>query len=592
MKIMDAQGQVSVCPKEEELGVIRHTAAHILAQAVKRLYPHAHFAFGPATENGFYYDIDFSGGEKPGADALETIEAEMRTIIRENLPIKAFCAERKEALALMADRGENYKCEHIAELPAEEELSFFRQGEYIDFCRGPHLTHTGALGSGNFCLTGISGSYWKNDAARTPLTRISGTAFRTAAELAEHKRFLAEAAMRDHRKIGREMGLFLFSDAGLGFPFFLPDGVVLRNELLSFWRRLHTENGYKEISTPQLLCRSLWEQSGHWAHYAENMYQSEIDGEPYCIKPMNCPGGVLVYKSVPHSYRELPLRLAELGLVHRHELRGTLHGLFRVRCFTQDDAHIFLTQAQIPDEIERVIRLIDEIYRKFGFSYTMELSTRPENSMGSDEDWQAAEEGLCTALERGGYSYTVNPGDGAFYGPKIDFHLRDTLGRTWQCGTIQLDFQLPQNFDLSYIDENNRRVRPVMIHRTCFGSVERFLGILTEHCAGRFPTWLAPVQVKILTLPGCDMDYVREISAFLLSRGIRCVTDDRDEKIGYKVREARQVGRVPYMVIIGARECENRVLSVRRRPVSGGEKGDETVTMTPEELTAQIQKEV
>ncbi|MGM9625479.1 MAG: threonine--tRNA ligase, partial [Eubacteriales bacterium] len=430
-----------------------------------------------------------------------------------------------------------------------------------------------------------SGAYWKNDASGVMLTRISGTAFPTEQELKEWQRLQKEAVLRDHRTLGREMELFLLVDEGPGFPFFLPNGMTLKNELVSFWRRLHRENGYQEISTPQVLSRSLWEQSGHWAHYSENMYATEIDGDPYCLKPMNCPGGMLVYKSVPRSYRDLPLRLAELGLVHRHEMRGTLHGLFRVRCFTQDDAHIFMTREQIPDEIVRVIGLIDRVYRLFGFSYSVELSTRPENSMGSDEDWEAATEGLRTALERKGLAYTVNEGDGAFYGPKIDFHLRDALGRTWQCGTIQLDFQMPQKFSCTYIDADNKRVTPVMIHRTCFGSVERFLGILTEQYAGRFPTWLAPIQVKILTLPGCDDAYADEVSGCLQAAGIRCVTDSRDEKIGYKVREARQKDRVPYMLILGAKECAEHIVSVRSRE-------DSTEGMTTEEFIRRLKEEI
>lgn len=577
MKVIYSDGHVDVC--EQELTVLRHSAAHILAQAVKRLYPSVQLGFGPATEKGFYYDMDL-GDITLSAEDLPAIEKEMRRIVKENLPVKPFVLEREDALRLMEERHEFYKAEHIRELPDGEPISFYKQGDYMDLCRGPHITYTKAMGA--FKLTGVSGAYWKNDAENRMLTRIYGTAFPTQAELDEFLRLQEEAARRDHRKIGREMELFLFADEGAGFPFFLPKGLILKNLLVDYWRKMHYANGYREISTPMMLDKSLWETSGHWAHYRDSMYTSEIDGATYCIKPMNCPGGVLVYKNKPHSYREFPLRMAELGLVHRNELRGTLHGLFRVRCLTQDDAHIFMRREQIPDEITGVIRLIDEIYRKFGFTYKLELSTRPENSMGSDEDWDAATDGLREALERLHLPYEINEGDGAFYGPKIDFHLTDSLGRTWQCGTIQLDFQLPQNFDLLYTDENNAKQRPIMIHRTCFGSIERFLGILTEHYAGKFPIWLAPVQVKVLPVSDKCMDYAEEVCSALEECGIRYELDTRSEKIGYMIREAQFVERVPCMLILGEREEAERVVSVRFRDTGA------TETMTLDGFTAMI----
>ncbi|MBQ6836574.1 MAG: threonine--tRNA ligase, partial [Clostridia bacterium] len=462
MKVITKDGIIENLSGNDALLTLRHTAAHILAQAVSRLYPEASFAYGPANEKGFYYDVDLKGKKISESD-LPAIENEMRAIIRENLPLKPFILSRDEAVALMKERNEPYKVEHIADLDESESIGFFRQGDYIDMCRGPHLTYTKGVKA--FKLTGISGAYWKNNAENTMLTRIYGTAFESQDELDAYLKMLEEAEKRDHRKIGREMDLFMFADEGAGFPFFLPKGMQLRNTLIDYWREIHRENGYVEISTPMIMHRSLWETSGHWDHYKDNMYMTSIDGEDNCIKPMNCPGGMLVYKNKPHSYRELPMRVGELGLVHRHELKGTLHGLFRVRCFTQDDAHIFMRENQIESEIANVIRLIDSVYRQFGFEYSLELSTRPENSMGSDADWENAENGLKNALESLGLPYVINEGDGAFYGPKIDFHLRDSLGRTWQCGTIQLDFQLPQNFDLVYNDENNVKQRPVMIHR-------------------------------------------------------------------------------------------------------------------------------
>ena len=583
MKVIYNDGHVAECPEDEELHVIRHTAAHILAQAVKRLYPEAHFAYGPATEKGYYYDVDL-GDKKLSDEDLPAIEAEMAKIVKENLPIKPFVLSREDAVKLMEERGETYKVEHIGDLPEDAVLSFYQQGEYIDMCVGPHLTYTKALKA--FKLTQLSGAYWKNDKDNVMLTRIGGTAFRTREELEEYNKLMEEAARRDHRRIGKEMNLFMLCDEGPGFPFFLPKGMALKNALIDYWRDIHYKANYVEVSTPLIMNRHLWETSGHWDHYKDNMYATKIDGEDYCIKPMNCPGGVMVYRSQPHSYRELPLRVGELGLVHRHELKGALHGLFRVRCFTQDDAHIFMRPDQITDEIIGVVGLINQVYSKFGFDYFVELSTRPENSMGSDEDWEAATNGLIKALEQLNMPYIVNEGDGAFYGPKIDFHLRDSLGRTWQCGTIQLDFQMPLNFGLEYIAEDGSRQRPIMIHRVCFGSIERFIGILTEHFAGKFPTWLAPTQVKVLPVSDKSMDYAKEVYEALREKMIRCELDTRNEKIGYKIREARQVDRVPYMLIIGAKEVETNTVSVRDRDT------DETVTMTLDEFLGKLCKQI
>ena len=583
MKVIYNDGHVAECPEDEELHVIRHTAAHILAQAVKRLYPEARFAYGPATEKGFYYDVDL-GDKKLSDEDLPAIEAEMAKIVKENLPIKPFVLSREDAVKLMEERGETYKVDHIGDLPEDAVLSFYQQGEYIDMCIGPHLTYTKALKA--FKLTQLSGAYWKNDKENIMLTRIGGTAFRTREELEEYNKLMEEAARRDHRRIGKEMNLFMLCDEGPGFPFFLPKGMALKNALIDYWRDIHYKANYVEVSTPLIMNRHLWETSGHWDHYKDNMYATKIDGEDYCIKPMNCPGGVMVYRSQPHSYRELPLRVGELGLVHRHELKGALHGLFRVRCFTQDDAHIFMRPDQITDEIIGVVGLINQVYSKFGFDYFVELSTRPENSMGSDEDWEAATNGLIKALEKLNMPYIVNEGDGAFYGPKIDFHLRDSLGRTWQCGTIQLDFQMPLNFGLEYIAEDGSRQRPIMIHRVCFGSIERFIGILTEHFAGKFPTWLAPTQVKVLPVSDKSMDYAKEVYEALREKMIRCELDTRNEKIGYKIREARQVDRVPYMLIIGAKEVETNTVSVRDRDT------DETVTMTLDEFLGKLCKQI
>ena len=562
MRVIYPDGEVKECAKEEELHVLRHSAAHIMAQAVQRLYPQAKFAYGPANEKGFYYDVDL-GGEKLTEESLQAIEAEMKKICKENLPIKPFILPRDEAVKLMRDRGEDYKVEHIGDLPEDAVISFYQQGDYIDMCVGPHITYTKALKA--FKLMGVSGAYWRGDQSNKMLTRINGTAFLTKDELEHHLKMLEEAEKRDHRKIGREMELFMMCDEGPGFPFFLPKGMALKNALIDYWREIHYRDDYVEVSTPLIMNRRLWETSGHWDHYKDNMYSTKIDDEDYCIKPMNCPGGVMVYASKPHSYRELPMRVGELGLVHRHEMRGALHGLFRVRCFTQDDAHIFMRKDQIQDEIMGVVHLINEVYEKFGFKYFIELSTRPEDSMGSDEDWEAATNGLRGALEKLGLPYIINEGDGAFYGPKIDFHLEDCLGRTWQCGTIQLDFQMPLNFNLEYVDEHGEKQRPIMIHRVCFGSIERFIGIITEHFAGKFPAWLAPVQVKVIPVSDKTLDYSEKVYAAIKASGVRCELDARNEKVGYKIREAQQVERVPYMLVLGAKEAESGTVSVRNR---------------------------
>ena len=583
MKALYNDGSVAeVESAEEALHIIRHSAAHIMAQAIKRLYPEADFAYGPATDNGFYYDVDL-GDATLSEDDLPAIEAEMKKIAKENLKFSVFELPREEAIALMEERGEKYKVEHIGDLPEDARITFFQQGDYIDMCVGPHLTYTKALKA--FKLTGVSGAYWKADANNKMLTRVNGTAFATKDELDAHLTMLEEAKKRDHRRIGREMDLFMMRDEAPGFPFFLPNGMILKNTLLDYWREIHHEAGYVEISTPQIMNKQLWLTSGHWDHYKDNMYSTMIDDEEYCIKPMNCPGGVLVYSSKPHSYRELPIRAGEIGLVHRHELKGALHGLFRVRCFNQDDAHLFVTPEQLTDEIVGVVRLIDSVYQKFGFKYHVELSTRPEDSMGSDEDWAAAEEGLKVALDKLGMEYVVNEGDGAFYGPKIDFHLEDSLGRTWQCGTVQLDFQMPQNFDLTYVDADGEKKRPIMLHRVCFGSIERFIGILIEHFAGKFPVWLAPMQVKVLPVSEKSRDYAHKVTEQLEAAGIRAVCDDRDEKIGYKIREARGTDRVPYMLILGEKEVEAGNISVRDRT-------NETVPMGVDEFIAKVREEI
>ena len=584
MKVIYNDGTVKECAdREEELHIIRHSAAHIMAQAIKRLYPEADFAYGPATEKGFYYDVDL-GDKKLTDEDLAAIEKEMRKIVKENLPIKPFILPREEAIALMESRGEKYKVEHIGDLAPDAVISFYQQGDYVDMCVGPHLCYTKALKA--FKITQQSGAYWKNDKNNKMLTRINGIAFHTQEDLDTYLKQLEEAEKRDHRKIGKEMNLFMLCEEGPGFPFFLPRGMALKNALIDYWRDIHYRDNYVEVSTPLIMNRHLWETSGHWDHYKDNMYSTTIDDETYCIKPMNCPGGVMVYRSQLHSYRDLPMRVGELGLVHRHELKGALHGLFRVRCFTQDDAHIFMRQDQITDEIMGVVHLINEVYTKFGFKYFIELSTRPEDSMGSDEDWEAATNGLKNALEKLGLPYILNEGDGAFYGPKIDFHLEDSLGRTWQCGTIQLDFQMPINFELEYTDEEGKKQRPIMIHRVCFGSIERFIGIITEHFAGKFPVWLAPVQAKVLLVSEKSADYANSVYEALRAKGIRCELDARNEKIGYMIREAQVVERIPYMLIIGAKEAEEGNVSVRNRDTG------ETTTMTLDEFLAKITKEI
>ena len=579
MKIIYNDGHVAECPVEEELHVIRHTCAHVMAQAIKRLYPNADFAYGPATEKGFYYDVDL-GDVKLSDEDLLSIEKEMKKIIKENLPIRPFILPREEAIKLMQERGEKYKVEHIGDLPEDAVISFYQQGEYVDMCIGPHLCYTKAIKA--FKITQQSGAYWKGDKANKMLTRINGIAFRTQEELDAHLKLMEEAERRDHRRIGKEMNLFMLADEGPGFPFFLPKGMALKNALIDYWRDIHYRDGYVEVSTPMIMNRKLWETSGHWDHYKNNMYSTVIDDEIYCIKPMNCPGGVMVYRAQPHSYKELPMRVGELGLVHRHELKGALHGLFRVRCFTQDDAHIFMRRDQIEEEIMGVVHLINEVYQKFGFKYFIELSTRPEDSMGSDEDWEAATQGLKGALDKLGLPYTVNEGDGAFYGPKIDFHLEDSIGRTWQCGTIQLDFQMPLNFGLEYVDENGEKQRPIMIHRVCFGSIERFIGILTEHFAGKFPVWLAPTQVKVLLVSGKSEAWGQEVYEALKAAKVRVEFDNRNEKIGYKIRQAQLVDRVPYMVIIGEKEAEDKTVSLRYRDTTA------TEVMTLDDFIAKV----
>ncbi len=583
MKVIYNDGHVGECTPEEELHILRHSAAHILAQAISRLYPNAKFAYGPANEKGFYYDVDL-GDVKLTDEDIQKLEQEMKKITKENLPIKPFVLPRNEAIKLMEDRGEIYKVEHIGDLPEDAVISFYQQGDYIDMCVGPHLCYTKALKA--FKLMGQSGAYWKNDKNNKMLTRIKGTAFQNQADLDAYMVQLEEAEKRDHRRIGKEMKLFMMAEEAPGFPFFLPKGMALKNALIEYWREIHTRENYVEIQTPLIMNRHLWETSGHWDHYKDNMYSTTIDDETYCVKPMNCPGGVMVYRNDMHSYRDLPIRAGELGLVHRHELKGALHGLFRVRCFTQDDAHIFMRRDQITDEIVNVVHLINEVYEKFGFKYSVELSTRPEDSMGSDEDWDAATNGLKTALEKLGLPYTINEGDGAFYGPKIDFHLEDSIGRTWQCGTIQLDFQMPINFELEYTDDKGEKQRPIMIHRVCFGSIERFIGVLTEHYAGKFPAWLAPVQAKVLMVSEKCSEYAHKVYDTLRDAKIRCELDDRNEKIGYMIREAQVVERVPHMVIIGQKEAEEGTVSVRNRDTGA------TVTMSLDEFVTSLKAEI
>ena len=562
MKIILPDGNVQEA--EDELRAIRHTASHVLAQAVKRLYPETKLAIGPAIDDGFYYDFDREGGFTP--EDLEKLEAEMKKIIKENIPLKPFVLPRDEAIKLMQEKGEPYKVELIEDLPEEETISFYQQGDFTDLCAGPHIMYTKGVKA--FKLTSIAGAYWRGSEKNKMLTRIYGTAFANKEDLENYLTMLEEAKKRDHRKLGKELGLFMFTEEGPGFPFFLPKGMTLKNTLIDYWREIHLRENYQEVSTPVILRRKLWETSGHWDHYKDNMYTTVIDEEDYAIKPMNCPGGMLVYKSQPRSYRDLPLRVGELGLVHRHEKSGQLHGLMRVRCFTQDDAHIFMTQEQITEEIKNVTRLINEVYTLFGFEYFVELSTRPEDSMGSDEDWELATNGLRNALEEMGLDYIVNEGDGAFYGPKIDFHLRDSIGRTWQCGTIQLDFQLPQRFEAEYVAEDGTKKRPIMIHRVCFGSIERFIGILIEHFAGKFPVWLAPVQVKVIPVSEKSMEYATGVYEKLRAAGIRTELDHKDEKVGYKIRQA-QLEKVPFMLVLGEKEAAEGAITVRSR-----DKGD------------------
>ena len=563
----------------------RHTTSHIMAQAIKRLWPDVKLAIGPSIDDGFYYDID---SDRPITEEdFPAIEEEMKKIVKEDIPLERFELPRAEAIKFMEDAKEPYKVELIQDLPEDAIISFYKQGDFTDLCAGPHLMTTKPVKAVK--LMKVAGAYWRGNEKNKMLTRIYGTSYTKASELEEYLVRLEEAKKRDHRKIGRELELFMLADEGPGFPFFLPKGMILKNTLIDYWREIHTRENYVEISTPIMLNRKLWETSGHWDHYKENMYTTVIDEEDFAIKPMNCPGGMLVYKSQPRSYRDLPLRMGELGLVHRHEKSGALHGLMRVRCFTQDDAHIFMTPEQITDEIKGVVRLIDEVYQLFGFEYKIELSTRPEDSMGSDEDWEMATNGLKKALDELGRDYVINEGDGAFYGPKIDFHLVDAIGRTWQCGTIQLDFQLPQRFEAEYIGADGEAHRPIMIHRVCFGSIERFIGILTEHFAGKFPTWLAPVQVKVLPISDKFFDYSKSVLEKLTAAGIRAELDTRSEKIGYKIREAR-LQRVPYMLILGQKEEEAGNIAVRSRFL--GDEGAKDLDAFINDVLAEIKGKV
>lgn len=557
----DCQLNILTAKDAEGLAALRHTASHVMAQAIKRLWPDTKLAIGPSIADGFYYDVD--PVNPITADDLEKIEAEMKKIIKEALPLEHFELPRAEAIALMKEKDEPYKVELIEDLPEDSVISFYKQGEFTDLCAGPHLMTTKEIGKA-FKLMNIAGAYWRGSEKNKMLTRIYATAFQKKEDLEAYVTMMEEAKKRDHRKLGRELGLFMMHEAGPGFPFFLPKGMILKNTLLDYWREIHKKAGYVEISSPIIMNRKLWENSGHWDHYKDNMYTTVIDDEDYAVKPMNCPGGILVYASEPRSYRDLPIRMGEIGLVHRHEKSGQLHGLMRVRCFNQDDAHIFMMPEQIRDEIKGVAQLIDSVYKLFGFEYHVELSTRPEDSMGSDEDWEMATSALQGALDDLGLNYVVNEGDGAFYGPKIDFHLVDCIGRTWQCGTIQLDFQMPQRFNLEYIGADGEKHRPIMIHRVAFGSVERFIGILIEHFAGAFPTWLAPVQVKVLPISEKYEEYAKSVKAQLDEAGIRAEIDLRSEKIGYKIREA-QTQKIPYMLVVGQKEEADGTVSVRSR---------------------------
>ena len=580
---MDEKKNLYTFENREYRDTYRHSASHVLAQAVKRLYPESKLAIGPAIENGFYYDIDSDVTFTP--EVLEKIEAEMRKICKEKLPIERFELPRAEAIRFMADRDEPYKVELIEDLPEDAVISFYKQGEFTDLCAGPHLDSTGRIKGNAIKLMNCTGAYWRGDSNRKMLQRIYGTCFMKKEELDAYLDRLEEAKKRDHRKLGRELGLFMMNDAGPGFPFFLPNGMTLKNTLIDYWREVHKRYGYVEISTPVILNRELWERSGHWDHYKDNMYTTVIDGQDYAIKPMNCPGGMLVYESEPHSYRDLPLRVGELGLVHRHELSGALHGLFRVRCFTQDDAHIFMTPEQMKDEIKGVVRLFDEVYSTFGLKYEIELSTMPEDHIGTVEQWEHNQDILKEAITEMGKTFVINEGDGAFYGPKLDFHLADSLGRTWQCGTIQLDSQLPERFELEYVGEDGAKHRPVMIHRVVLGSIERFIGVITEHFGGAFPTWLAPVQVKVMPITDRSRDYAQSVADELAGRGIRVETDFRNEKIGYKIREA-QSRKIPYMLVIGDKEAESGTVSVRTR--SGGDKGAVSLDKFAADITEEI----
>ena len=557
----DCQLNILTAKDAEGLAALRHTASHVMAQAIKRLWPDTKLAIGPSIADGFYYDVD--PVNPITADDLEKIEAEMKKIIKEALPLERFELPRAEAIALMKEKDEPYKVELIEDLPEDSVISFYKQGEFTDLCAGPHLMTTKEIGKA-FKLMNIAGAYWRGSEKNKMLTRIYATAFQKKEDLEAYVTMMEEAKKRDHRKLGRELGLFMMHEAGPGFPFFLPKGMILKNTLLDYWREIHKKAGYVEISSPIIMNRKLWENSGHWDHYKDNMYTTVIDDEDYAVKPMNCPGGILVYASEPRSYRDLPIRMGEIGLVHRHEKSGQLHGLMRVRCFNQDDAHIFMMPEQIRDEIKGVVALINDTYSMFGFKYHVELSTRPEDSMGRDEDWEMATAGLRDALDELGMPYVVNEGDGAFYGPKIDFHLVDCIGRTWQCGTIQLDFQLPQRFELEYVGADGEKHRPIMIHRVVFGSIERFIGILIEHFAGAFPTWLAPVQVRVLPISDKYMDYAEKVRKELEEAGIRTELDKRAEKIGYKIREA-QTAKIPYMLVVGQKEEEEGAVSVRSR---------------------------
>ena len=560
-----------------------HTCSHIMAQAVKRLWPEVQLAIGPAIDEGWYYDFDAPFTFTP--EHLAKIEAEMKKVCKERLPIVRSEKPRAEAIAYMQEKNEPYKVELINDLPEDAVISFYTQGDFTDLCAGPHLDHTGRVKHNGFKLLNSCGAYWRGDSNRKMLQRIYGIAFQSKEELETYLQRIEEAKKRDHRRLGKELGLFMLTDYGPGFPFFLPKGMVLRNTLIDYWRQVHKKYGYVEVSTPMILNRTLWEQSGHWDHYKNNMYTTVIDGEDYAIKPMNCPGGMLVYASEPHSYRDLPLRVGELGLVHRHELSGALHGLFRVRCFTQDDAHIFMTREQMESEIQNVVRLFDEVYNVFGLKYTVELSTMPEDHIGTVEEWEANQEILKKAITGMGKDFVVNEGDGAFYGPKLDFHIEDCLGRTWQCGTIQLDSQLPERFNLEYTGEDGQKHRPVMIHRVVFGSIERFIGVITEHFAGAFPLWLTPVQVKVLPVTDRAHEYAKDLTQKLVDAGIRAEDDCRSEKLGYKIREA-QMQKIPYMLVVGDRDMENGTVSVRTR------KGEDLGAMTMDAFLSKCLAEI